>query len=188
MCPFVRPSQPLFTHTDTHTPDYSSLCPPQSFRWLIRSLIYPLSDIIVSLHPPHSPRQTSGGLEGRESQRRWPSDTSGRANQLGSKAEEDLQVLTASLRRIPSVGHSSRDAGGGHTHDGRAVGPGSGDGGDGPPAAAEALAEGELPQRLSAGARHRLHDRQKVEPVSLPPNDMKFILQSTSHVQASAVI
>lgn len=60
--PWVRPSQCLVDrlslHPHTQTLDSSYSCPPQSFRWLIRSLIYPLSDITVSLQPPPPPLHT----------------------------------------------------------------------------------------------------------------------------------
>lgn len=43
---------PMSLHPHAQILDSSYSCPPQSFRWLIRSLIYPPSDITVSPQPP----------------------------------------------------------------------------------------------------------------------------------------
>lgn len=53
---------PMSLHPHTQTLDSSYSCPPQSFRWLIRSLIYPPSDITVSLQPPPPPHTLLTGL------------------------------------------------------------------------------------------------------------------------------
>lgn len=53
---------PMSLHPHAQTLDSSYSCPPQSFRWLIRSLIYPPSDITVSLQPPPPPHTLLTGL------------------------------------------------------------------------------------------------------------------------------
>lgn len=125
---------PMSLHPHTQTLDSSYSCPPQSFRWLIRSLIYPPSDITVSLQPPPPPHTLLTGL-GEELEVEVVEGELARRLRLSETTE------TPSVRA--RAGHG--DAGGKRQHGRPVAGPGPGDGGDGPPPAEEALAEGDLP-------------------------------------------
>lgn len=134
------------THTQIHATDsYPSLV------LLELQMAYQVFNLSSEWHhPKHTPRRTVCEREGGENDFR--------------EGELAQQWSVRDLAETPGItgthcqGHGSGHNTGRHTHGGTG-GPGPGHGGDRPRPAAEAVTEGELPQRLTAGSRHWLHDR-----------------------------